>query len=396
MAEESRTLTSEPMLIHGKQFYPYYWAKPQPDELIDSNYFSEKRSLQEVYTPEELSTGLVVAAQTTILKNKRGDPVYKFTYFKRHIEFLSWLLKHSEPQRVYFEVLQDQPRKFCLDIDISLKEHQTYFSRDYANSLVSLLVQRYNASFGPIDLERDVAITDSSDATKISVHIIFTNAMYQKTEDLVLIYNQLTNDLSAAEKRIVDPSIYKSLQYFRLLFNQKLNSGRIKKFQEHWHFQGSTIHHKYQITPDSEAHRMQMQMLETMIGFKHRDIPIKTLHSYKPTPTKLKTSGVSLDQGELSRLEEMLSVLPYKDQFTIGSIIDPGPHILQMRLERVRSGECPICKRVHTSDGYLLTVMKKGEVKFGCWREREERRAKKEELGTRWKNSDITIGWIKV
>ncbi len=378
-------ISKEPLLIYGLIFYlKFIYSSP------DSKY--KYKSLQDEHG-EDINNKFIIASHTTVYKNADGKPICKFAAMDSPLGYLRWMDKKPVEEHNDFEYIINSMRKFVVDIDGGLlnkdedyskygitKEDyiRKYNSHDKLMEIIVELIDRFQIFIGTqLDLERDVLLCGSSGQQpngtyKLSYHLIFTNYMFHY-EDCARIRTKLVEGFEPIlANKIIDPQVYKSKQQLRLLENQKLGSGRIKRVLD-INYHGRIIKHKPYVQPFDDNHLRQLLFLESLIGFEHSSTIIKKAMEvpleqpkYKSKSGKSRNNEYNLSEGEYTEIIGVLRKQPWINQYFIDSY-ETNLSSIWLTKNTKNTGECPIHHRTHqgTNRG-VVNIDTNGLYKFHC------------------------------
>lgn len=119
--------------------------------------------------------------------------------------------------------------KFYADIDISKKEYEkvecSLDFNTFGETVFNALVNKFNIS------PTDILKFSSHGADKRSYHLILDKHAF-KAKSLKSVYTYLTKDMKEEYARFVDRAPYNKTQQFRMLWNRKYGSQRVKLFEK--------------------------------------------------------------------------------------------------------------------------------------------------------------------
>ena len=132
-------------------------------------------------------------------------------------------------------ILGDKPQKIRFDFDGDLSMYTEAWLSQFFDHLVLQIQATFQSMYGvAISVGTDLIITDSSLAgSKFSKHIIINNFCVNSAADCGSFYNEVMKQLKVKNRKydaptIVDSTIYKSFQRFRMLGSCKKGTTRIK------------------------------------------------------------------------------------------------------------------------------------------------------------------------
>jgi hypothetical protein len=385
----------EQLIINGLNFY----LKLNRSESVPPSTSHEAESLEDsiIRKHKNINDMFIIASHTTVIKNENEKPVCKFAAFDSPREYLPWMDKKPIEHCNDFEYIINPIRKFFVDIDGSLLPDADYakynitkedYIRKYNDpksfmQIISYLIDKFQAVIGEsLDLQRDVMLCCSCgrnpDGTyKFSYHLIFTKYLFHY-EDCISLRLLLVDGLDDILKyKMIDPSVYKSKQQLRLLENQKLGSGRIKKLLD-IDYKGTIIKHLPPVPPLDDNHLRQMIFLESLIGFAHNHLPIKALKEnvLASLPNKRRRNnntlnhhyeGYNLSEDEYNEIMRVFLSQHWSTMYTPRCSYETSMSSIWFNKIVKNAVECPIHKRVHRgTNGAVINVDVNGVYRFHC------------------------------
>lgn len=297
----------------------------------------------------ELNEFFVADDPKFIVHNEDGR---KFLVFDSYADFKSWfavndiqtlheVVRGSQPQRLKFDIDCEADKLDALE-DMSEPDWSNYewwnsasprtrksrrLFDTIAGAIIECFADLYSIGLG---IEQDFTISDSTDATKFSRHIVITRFHVKNNEEAKFFTRYLLTLLPENIRKLLDPGVNKTTQNFRLPGCHKVGSSRIKRV-----FQGA-----------------EDSMLITQVG-NTRALPALNIRAEKSFNL---ITGV--DEAAVIKMAE-----PYAD----GLIFRNRKNNL-FCYKRERPGHCQICERCHDADNTLyVSVSKGGYVRAHCF-----------------------------
>jgi len=268
---------------------------------------------------------------------------YKYYVFDNVDEYIKYAASLPENRRCFHEVVFGAVhQKFRLDIDA--KHHPgTKEEFEVAFDKVKLAIDwAFCSSHGYTLKPADYVVTDSSNASKISRHIIINNYCFQNNSEVERIFNRFIKvlrehtDLGDFEKYI-DKEVYKRTQNFRLAGCHKGDKAELR--------------FKRIISTD---HELRDSIITYTAG-----CTVAEIFGERSKPEIEDDS--ELTEDEVEQATELAT--GYIDDFEVGV---PVGRII--RLTRVSAGYCCICKREHDNENAYMRLNADGRLLFGCHR----------------------------
>jgi len=304
---------------------------------------------------------------------------YLHTIFDTFIDFYVYQREITPENRCFFEtIFGEVPQKLYFDIDIDLKEHPDAdgeaIKNDLIVSLLKLLVE-FNIEF---HVQRDILVCTSHGPFKRSYHVILDNFSLPNTDHSKAIYKLVLHKMKPEYKTFIDPSMYKSLQQFRILGSQKKNSGRVKVFQENWMLENICIEYEY---PEgilgAEQHVKNSYLLgRTLIGnVKYcKELPTVRINEYALKINHLLKKERAHDAPKVLLNQELIDKVLYKFSEFAGM---PWNHprfpykyskseFNMIFLKRIHASMCRVCQVIHENENPFLKVYLNGNIHFDC------------------------------
>ena len=224
---------------------------------------------------------------------------------------------------------------------------------------------------------------------KFSYHIVINGYLLRSSKHCEVIYNEVIEILrieTGLELRylriVVDASIYKSLQQFRLLFSTKRDSKAHKMLHEQWKLLPDTdaplITHVHREPFESSREKWVVMMRESLVGLCEDyntfvEVPLAISEPSHSQPM----NGSPINETALTELmsRTFLSAFTYQIVNSNGSIV---------LLKRKQSGlpySCPICRRSHQNENpFLIICGPRQAVYYVCRRAMDARESERSTL----------------
>lgn len=337
------------------------------------------RTLEELY-----STG--INEKDFIVADERNFGKKKCFTFSKYYNFLSFFGKYydkvleqrSLPIFSKHEVIGrfKQWRKVVFDIDAEGVSEEKY--QQIIDSLVSALQDKDVIG---LDIEKELVVCTSHGPGKFSAHLVLLCFVHRDKQDLEHLYKLVEERMPPCLYKYVDKSLASFNHNLRLLGSTK--QGRTKVYNPVWTFKGKTIVTQlpenypdfdepnrkfinwfttYEDTPCISPIRIFFATTMSMVdGCRH-------LHFNLPDKPKARfemAKNIDKDRIWEALLKECRG---YDEQF---ELLDIDKESL-LKLRRIKSGYCYICKRVHdSSDGFISVVGKEESLILGCFRSKK-------------------------
>lgn len=261
---------------------------------------------------------------------------HQFAAFPTALSFFSYNNVIDPPHRNFFESVQgDLPQKPRFDLDIKTKDlGDLTTDRMIVNELLAAIIDYMAIHDITIRIDRDIRIYSSHGPDKKSYHIVLISWYHRNHIEARSFYNIIINNIPEYHRIFIDHGVYSKFQQFRLLGSTKHGADRHKTLVREWKYSGEIITWAKK-SPDTEY-------LESLLT--HVDVETSS-----PFPISVnENAGGSGDDANRvlddDSLRNALTLIPnyYKYDRSNGRY---------HRLERIKAGECIVCKRAHGGDG---------------------------------------------
>lgn len=294
-----------------------------------------------------------------------------YAYFDTYLEFRLYQKNFPPEQRCFYEVIfGEYPQKPHFDIDMSLEDLvANYPGRDLetsADSLKDSVIKALLEIIPEISLERDIMLFSSHGETKRSFHIVVANHCHSDNKEASTLHRKVVERLSEFQQ-FVDPAVYSPRQQFRIVGCEKPGSGRPKRFQRNFLFEGREVTHRYHEESRNEDHSEAILLLESLVSFTTMCSYLPSFCSHEDHPVKknyddlLDISQETVDSAVTLLKKQTDNAFEVKE--VQGSMIS---------LKRLRPSHCIICNRVHECDNSFI-VVGNSQVYWYCHRAKGRR-----------------------
>lgn len=274
-----------------------------------------------------------------------NDSKHRYYYvFNDYIEYAEYIININEKYRCFHEVITNNLQKMRFDIDIDNKDINI---NDIIDEIISASIT-YLKKYGIIlNLSSDVIITESCSENKISYHIIIDNYCVRDSENAKIFYNFVVSRIKTKYKKYIDNAVYKNIQNFRILGNQKFGTNRIKKFVESWKYKNNTINYCYKFNTDDEFRKLLLQLNATLIT---------ETSGCKVIPYKInrKNNESKLSDCNIENINKTLDIITNNKIFNNLKVLNVIENIITLR--RIAPSYCDICKRVHEHENPYIKI----------------------------------------
>ena len=344
---------------------------------------NKKNSLMNEYSSDDLK-------EKIIIQSSDFNHVLLFESINNFLEFHNNLKKE---ERIYYEViLSDDKQKFKLDIDIKNKKYDKNTDICYINENIQdnfnineLINDCIDSIFKIINCNKfKYYIFDSSNIDKyiISKHIIFDFYIYS-SYDAKILYDVLINRLSIKYNKqildLIDNSVYKTIQCFRLPYHTKINEERYKICKNEYNL--NIIKGMIKNYNIEYIHCINISKL-----LNNNNINSIDEHCVPHTNQKLNNNitdnneVVSIDENILKEILE--NTKEYLINFKVRNIISN-----KIIFDRIKGGYCDICERIHENENSSYIILYDNIYRLYCRRNEN----KYIEFSLKTKNNSIKL-----
>lgn len=315
-----------PEFFLGRGWY-YYLNNPR------------KESLVKVYGKDSIHQGLVISYQ--------DQRTRRYALF-RDVESFEKLLSQIRPtDQHFYEVIGSRGQKPHFDIDIDLEEVQIS-SVGLLKSLI-MVIRQVLEEEGVIIGKNNILVYSSNGEKKESYHLIIDGYYHSDNIQAYHFYQRVVQKIPFRYRKVVDGSVYKIIQQFRLLGSSKEGSNRIKKY---WNYLGYVPKNPFRSSLISYLEGCQL-----LPPFREE------FTSEEEDNTEDYFQDRELESSALEILRSRFSDhLPFKYEYGIsrqswGLIV----------LRRTSPSFCQICQRVHENENPYMYISK-GNLYLNCRR----------------------------
>src|SRR4029079_5247871 len=263
---------------------------------------------------------------------------YLYTNFLDEEELYNYI--NNSKTKCFYEIINGK-QKPKFDIDISLTTYPNF----NADALINTIIKSCKSVFLPNILkDDDILVYTSHGKDKLSYHIVINHWYHENNEDaygfFYKVYKQTELYLGSIAK-LIDSSVYKSNQAFRILGCHKINTFRVKMLSNNEY---NLNHFKQSLITNTND--------------------CKPLPSFK-IDKMYKSYEVDLSSNEVAQVSTLLTK-QFGELFKIRKITNN-----KIDLIKNKPYHCPLCKRTHFHENPYLLIFN-DEVKWGCRRKNEE------------------------
>lgn len=315
---------------------------------------NDENSLLNNYEYEELKNKIII-------QSSKYNDVILFDDINAFIEF-----NDSLDEKIYNEVIfSDDIQKFKLDIDIKGKTFEKLYKQldimKFLNDCIKAVFEIINCC------TFKYYIFDSSDTSLniLSKHVIF-DFYLSNSHDSRMLYDEMINILSNIYdydtlSLIVDNSVYKTIQNFRLPYHKKINSNR------------------YKICCENKKLDIVNGMIKNYRNDYIHVINLDKLHNkHHKDNAFIKTHQIEIEQHIIDEVLEKAKV--YIKSFELRTIT-----LNKIIFNRISKSYCKMCEREHESENSLYIIVYDNNFKIFC------RRNELKYIEISLKNNDVNL-----
>lgn len=294
--------------------------------------------------------------------NTKGSK--QFAYINGPIDLLSYILETNENERVFYEIIHDTYQKPHFDIDIKTEDGIDH-NQVLKQLLMAIELEFKNKKINNFSTDKNIVIFNSHGPTKFSYHIIIDKFKHENAKEAKAFYDAVMSHitiehLEKTPETVIDHSVYKCFQNFRLLFCHKNGSTRVKQLDKR------SI--GFPFFPSNTAivskELVQLRILEASLISYVPDCAL--LPSWIEEKPKIIYNNNCCDIIERN-YDKIASLFngckDIRFQYELGDI--NGSIVV---LKRISKGRCPVHGRIHDKSDAYMTVTNNGNLIFRCYR----------------------------
>lgn len=324
-----------------------------------------------------------------------------FGKFNNYLEFAKYMIKNtskenrcfyelipgSASQKPYFDiefyVSKDISEPKIIDSELILPEHE-------ADLAIEEMLKLIQEEIPPLkDNRSHIFVFTSHKDTKRSYHIVIEGYCFSDNKSNRLFSEKIVRNLPEKWRGIVDSSMYKSSQQFRIAGSCKFGTDRFKTLNEALTINGYT-HLKGvrgwvpKVEPESEDHKMLLLIEASLITQTSGSILMPSLLDDKEENSENIRSGEKKEYAEFfepltsENIKEALTLcyklagLEYGDgrfPYSFMRVVEDNGESSIILLKRRFPSMCRICNYVHENENpYLLIIGLERDVYLDCRR----------------------------
>lgn len=342
-----------------------------------------------------LSENETIEKQNLVVCHKLKN--IQFGKFENYLHFVNFMLRETpKEKRCFYELISgSSPQKPYFDIEFYVSEsisepsvidHQLTLPVNQADESIEEMLKLIQEEIPPLSTNRShIFVFTSHKESKRSYHIVVEGFCFSDHKSNKLFSEKIKSKMSEKWKGIIDSSMYKSSQQFRIAGCCKFDSGRFKTLHE-----GLTINGYGRrgwvpkIEPESEDHKLLLLIESSLVTQTSGSILLPSLLDEKEENSSFLRSGERKEYAEFfepltsENIKEALTLchklagMEYGDpRFPYGymrTIEDNGESSIIL-LKRRCPSMCRICNRPHEHENpFLLIIGLERDIYLDCRR----------------------------
>jgi len=242
------------------------------------------------------------------------------------------------------------------------------------STLITHLIKIFKKKGIVLKPQDDILVYSSHRANKTSYHLIINNYCHQNHLEAKQLHRKALKHIKQDMKskgleilkalpyeKIIDSSVYSSLQQFRIVGSHKPGTNYDKVFIKHLQVGNFDFVHKYVEDPDDEDHERIIILDESLITNVNSCITLPpfsgktTYPEYRQNNRALMQQDVTKDMARfaINMLATNSGITPEDRRFPFKFMTIKGGLVL---LKRIRPSRCSLCSRVHENDNPYLII----------------------------------------
>ena len=308
---------------------------------------SSEDSLINNYQTAILSRSVIISKETNYGR--------KYRLFDTYIDLARFLKNDNNPQHYHEIILSGSSQKFRVDIDI--EEEYMCLGESVKNDVISSIMKVLENNNIEATIENNICVCSSNGANKASYHIILDK--YCNTDEIscYMFYVKMMEHINPDFRMFIDRGVYKPNQSFRLVGSSKMNSTRIKQFDNIFSYNGDQYKFRY-IREPREYQVYQYNIMTSLISLT---VYCTILPCFGERPQR--EIQIIDDTLVLVYIEMLEKIFPdWEDLFSFkglkGNRID---------FINISGYDCKSCCRFHENENPCMKVSN-GALYFSCRR----------------------------
>jgi hypothetical protein len=329
-----------------------------------------------------------------------------FGKFNNYLDFAKHMIKNTPiNERCYYETIFGNSRQrpyFDIEFFTTRKDGEVFIPEEEADEsiiyLVKVINEELNSIIGGNALKNNkshILVFTSHAGDKRSYHIVVEGYSVIDYKQNKAFHDKVVSKFPEKWKTIIDHSMYKSLQQFRIVNNTKWKAQRYKTLNEKLsvnYLEGSNWIPP--AIPESAEHHFVMLLESTLITFTSTCSPLPVLFIEEKT-LKIKSGEFGEDTfyNPLTPddIKEALGLcykyagLEFGDNrfpYSYLNTVESGSSCALILLKRHRASKCSICNKIHEHENpYLIIAGDNRDVYLDCRRNPDNKKLHVGSLG---------------
>lgn len=315
-----------------------------------------------------------------------------FGKFNNYLDFAKYMIKNTPVQeRCFYETIFGNKRQrpyFDIEFFTEPIEGEVYIPEYEADESIRCLVKIVNEELNSI-IEKDALTNNKSHILvftshadkKRSYHIVVEGYCVLDYKQNKAFHDRVVKRFPEKWQCIIDHSMYKSLQQFRIACNTKWKAQRYKTLSDTLTVSyNSTSQWTPPVPPESQEHHFIMLLESSLITFTSTCITLPSLViEDKNNIYKIKDGEETFynvltpnDIRDALALCYKFAGLEFGDNrfpYSYLKTVESGVQSALILLKRHRPSKCSICNRIHENENpYLIIAGENRDVYLDCRR----------------------------
>jgi hypothetical protein len=328
-----------------------------------------------------------------------------FGKFNNYLDFAKYMLKSTAVEnRCFYEtIFGNSPQRPYFDIEFYTTAHETEFwlpeeeADESIRCITKCIIDELTEIIQLPETENvlqhnksHILVFTSHAGPKRSYHVVVEGYSVSGFKQNKEFHDRVMKRMPDKWKNIVDHSMYKSVQQFRIVGNTKWKSNRYKTLSDEL-----TINYKMRnkwiprVMPESPEHKFIILLENSLITMTSVCTILPNL--IKEEPKMFSTSGHTGDSSDSfynpltpTDIREALALcykfagLEFGDPkfpYSYLKTMESGEASALILLKRHRASNCAICKRVHENENpYLIIAGDNRDVYLDCRRNADNKK----------------------
>ena len=208
-----------------------------------------------------------------------------------------------------------------------------------------------------------ILVFDSSTESKWSYHIVVDGVYLKTHKELEVFYQRVVSKLDEPFRKVVDSSVYKSVQQFRIVGCQKFGKENKKKFDKELSYRFT-----FPTTYRTEIAKFNYMLSTSLIG---NLVDSHEIHGFSPKTEERELSTGSAQEGDVEAVLKIFYAKYSPDDFRFSDCKEKNGNLILV-LRRLNPTYCESCQRIHESENPFITVTGTFRtIRFYCRRKEE-------------------------